>query len=92
MSNKALNDTIEEIRKRWKDMPKDKFCEDWMHGCIRHGVRNEDFCNREDDNHYDKVKHPDKYDGNVLSYAPKDINDLLSIIDALITQLKTDDR
>ena len=55
----------EEIRERWKDMPKEQYCSYWMSAVIRHGHRNMDVC--EDYSECDNTTHPDRYDGDVLS-------------------------
>lgn len=73
---------IREIRERWEPLGKEMFCTLCLEDAWRHFDRNMDrVCGSEDDEN--TLPHPDRGDGDILSYSAHDINKLLSIIDKL---------
>jgi hypothetical protein len=82
---KEMTEKMNEIKKRWMDMPSERYCENFMRECIRHAHGNEEFCRGSFKGEYcDTTNHPNRNDGYVLSFAPQDIGDLLRIIDGLL--------
>jgi hypothetical protein len=81
---KEEEDKLIEIRKRW-DGSRNKYCPDCMYEVIRHGDRNMDpSCTYDGDPEgYDSTKHPGRYDGDIIAYAPEDIWALIGMVERL---------